>query len=433
MKKITTLLIFFAISIFAQTTITPPNNEIQNNTNLVNIENLQKNSLNNFSHINKSKLDNSYRIDSIHAHSGNINTHIYTYDENQKMVLDSAGYFSGNEWQKISKRTLTYNSNGNVSTHLIEYWNQGGYWRKSSLSEYKYIEVRVDSFKVKYWTNNSWENKFLTTYKYNTNGKVEESNFEMWSDTGWAKNSKETFTYNNDGKLSQKLIVTWLTPENIWHNSGLISYQYDANGNEIESLEKTWLSNTWSDNRKITSTYNANNQKTSWLEETFSNSLWANVKRVFYLYDDNNNINYAYHESWDNRNEAWNKKNGSIVFQDNSGSQFILFASEIDVFYNEITDISDNSILPKKYMLAQNYPNPFNPSTTIQFSIPKASMVSLKIYNTLGEEVATLINKEMGAGFQSINFDASNFTSGVYIYRLVSSNFTASKKLLLMK
>ena len=89
--------------------------------------------------------------------------------------------------------------------------------------------------------------------------------------------------------------------------------------------------------------------------------------------------------------------------------------------------------IPNKYELAQNYPNPFNPSTTIQFAIPKAGMVSLKVYNILGEEVATLINREMNAGFQSVNFDASNLSSGLYFYRISASNFLDVKKMLLLK
>ena len=89
--------------------------------------------------------------------------------------------------------------------------------------------------------------------------------------------------------------------------------------------------------------------------------------------------------------------------------------------------------IPNKYELAQNYPNPFNPSTTIQFAIPKAGMVSLKVYNILGEEVATLINRKMNAGFQKINFDASHLSSGLYLYRISADDFVDVKKMLLVK
>ena len=89
--------------------------------------------------------------------------------------------------------------------------------------------------------------------------------------------------------------------------------------------------------------------------------------------------------------------------------------------------------IPNKYELAQNYPNPFNPSTTIQFALPKAGVVSLKIYNILGEEVTELINREMNAGFQKINFDASHLSSGLYLYRISVGEFVDVKKMMLLK
>jgi hypothetical protein len=85
------------------------------------------------------------------------------------------------------------------------------------------------------------------------------------------------------------------------------------------------------------------------------------------------------------------------------------------------------------FVLFQNCPNPFNPSTTIQFSIGKLSIVDLKIYDLLGREVETLVKGEMSAGVHSVQFDASKLASGIYFYRLRAGNFTATKKLLLLK
>ncbi len=98
-----------------------------------------------------------------------------------------------------------------------------------------------------------------------------------------------------------------------------------------------------------------------------------------------------------------------------------------------INDIDEESSIPTEYALAQNYPNPFNPTTTIAFSIKKRGYVSLKIYNTVGELVETLVNHEMAPGNFEVTFDAVNLASGVYIYQLTSGDFTASKKLMLMK
>jgi photosystem II stability/assembly factor-like uncharacterized protein len=88
---------------------------------------------------------------------------------------------------------------------------------------------------------------------------------------------------------------------------------------------------------------------------------------------------------------------------------------------------------PLVFALAQNYPNPFNPSTKITFSIPVQSKVTLKVYNVLGQEVATLLNEVKPAGVHSLRFNALNLASGMYLYRIVAGDFTSVKKMLLMK
>ncbi len=89
--------------------------------------------------------------------------------------------------------------------------------------------------------------------------------------------------------------------------------------------------------------------------------------------------------------------------------------------------------IPTTYELKQNFPNPFNPSTTIKFDIPQESNVVLKVYNMLGEEVATLVNDMLPAGFYRFNFDASGLASGTYIYRITAENYVSTKKMLLVK
>jgi hypothetical protein len=93
-----------------------------------------------------------------------------------------------------------------------------------------------------------------------------------------------------------------------------------------------------------------------------------------------------------------------------------------------------NSFVPTEFKLGQNYPNPFNPSTTINFSIPKASEVSIKVYDAVGKEVATLVNEFMQPGNFSTDFTASSgLTSGVYFYTIQAGDFRNTKKLMLLK
>ena len=89
--------------------------------------------------------------------------------------------------------------------------------------------------------------------------------------------------------------------------------------------------------------------------------------------------------------------------------------------------------MPKEYKLEQNFPNPFNPTTSINYSIPKSGLVTLKVYNVFGQEVSTLVNEVKNNGNYSIDFNASNLSSGVYYYELTSGNFVQTKRMMLIK
>jgi hypothetical protein len=106
---------------------------------------------------------------------------------------------------------------------------------------------------------------------------------------------------------------------------------------------------------------------------------------------------------------------------------------DFDGTFEYSSEVNVDVEVPIEYALEQNYPNPFNPSTTIKYSIPEDGFVKLAVYNMLGEQVATLVNAQQKSGRYEINFNASNLASGVYVYRIEAANFTASKKLMLMK
>ncbi len=101
--------------------------------------------------------------------------------------------------------------------------------------------------------------------------------------------------------------------------------------------------------------------------------------------------------------------------------------------YGDLTSLGDNrELFPSAPALAQNYPNPFNPSTTIRYAVPHRSQVTLTVFNTLGQQVATLVNCELEPGYHEATFDGSGFSSGVYFYRLAAGDFVATKKLTLL-
>jgi hypothetical protein len=109
-------------------------------------------------------------------------------------------------------------------------------------------------------------------------------------------------------------------------------------------------------------------------------------------------------------------------------SRFIITISPGSALSN-----GEESELPNQYFLSQNYPNPFNPSTVINFQLPENTRVSLRVFDMLGREVAMLVNGQVEAGYHSVNFDAGNLASGVYIYRLEAVNNVYTKKMTLIK
>jgi len=104
-----------------------------------------------------------------------------------------------------------------------------------------------------------------------------------------------------------------------------------------------------------------------------------------------------------------------------------------EVFGTFVGVAPDENGIPAQFLLEQNYPNPFNPSTTITFSLPRSGEVRLRVFNLLGEEVATLFSGHKDAGTHTVQWDATGQPSGVYFYRLRAGDFTQTRKLVLLR
>ena len=111
------------------------------------------------------------------------------------------------------------------------------------------------------------------------------------------------------------------------------------------------------------------------------------------------------------------------------------FAEGLNYIFNDLPTGSEENLstVPKEYQLEQNYPNPFNPSTTIKFTISDLRFTTLKVYDLLGREIATLVNEEKPVGSYEVKLDATSLPSGIYFYRLQAGSFVETKKMVLMK
>ena len=122
--------------------------------------------------------------------------------------------------------------------------------------------------------------------------------------------------------------------------------------------------------------------------------------------------------------------NNTIPFTLGSGGKVSITGGKLLV-PTAVNSVTSN--IPKQFSLEQNYPNPFNPSTEIKYGLPKAAFVTLRVYNVLGQEVATLVNEHQNAGHYDLSFNMDRFASGVYFYMLRAGNFVATKKMMLIK
>jgi hypothetical protein len=130
---------------------------------------------------------------------------------------------------------------------------------------------------------------------------------------------------------------------------------------------------------------------------------------------------------------------GQFSSSDSSKGYQLMAVSAGDIHFDSLVTgvpegpLAGEGAVPTVYNLSQNYPNPFNPSTTIEFSLPKASSVELKVYTTLGQEVATLVQETMSAGRHTVSFNAGRLASGLYFYRISAGDFNSVRKMMLVK
>lgn len=137
-----------------------------------------------------------------------------------------------------------------------------------------------------------------------------------------------------------------------------------------------------------------------------------------------NNISNSYYPSISISGQALN-----IVWQDDRDGNFAIYYKH----NNPLGIISSNSVIPENFSLSQNYPNPFNPSTNINIAVPKSGIVKLTIYDASGKQVELLVNQQLDAGTYKVDWNASNYPSGVYFYKMASGDFASVKKMILVK
>jgi hypothetical protein len=427
----------------------------------------------------------------------NPNNHknFYSYDRNSNTSLsieykfengflksDSMKqYWGGDVWIDWYKTDFIYNSSNNIKEKIIRVWNQNWFNHKKILYKYDTNQNLILTT-VQNWDETLlWFSVQRRHYIYDPSNKLVEWYFQYWNGSNWINSTKNTLSYDEIGNLVEDLFQSW--DGSNWINEMLLSYLYDENNNLIQRLEQSWYNSNWSNGSRYLYYYNLSGRLIEWKWQYYYSNNWKDIGRELFYYDANNRLESKLKQRWNDL--FWIADEMEMYFYDAFNNLIELLQLNWDPLigwindwlYNYAYDEDGNlveeiyqlwlnlewnnasrflySYIPTtgieefeqpihSYLLYQNYPNPFNPSTTIKFTISDLPtdrqglrFTTLKVYDVLGNEIVTLVNKELPAGEYEVEFQSAigsgQLTSGIYFYQLKAGNFVETKKMILLK
>ncbi len=269
---------------------------------------------------------------------------------------------------------------------------------------------------------------------YDSLNRVTQLYEEVNTDTGFVPQYRSWWQYSDS--LSGACVSWW--SENYdeltgnWVPTMREDYSYDVWGHRSERINLYWQDSLWMPSAREVMTYLDSSALLHRLTQEWDSNGWEDRTQSFYNYDTLDYITYVHSE--EKVNGIWQSGDESVYVFDDSDTLYY-YASDVFVEYRflRVLDVKDKAHNPEAFALYQNYPNPFNPVTTIKFSIPKESEVTLNVYDVLGRRVQTLVNKKLSAGLHKVTFNGENLSSGVYFYRLKFGNKILLKKMVLLK
>ncbi len=399
---------------------------------------LQQNQLTDFMYINHNTILNNkkYWVLSPYHKTMFITNNIFV---NQNWVGEDANVTnSGQDPDRLYMSTINVDTN-NATNGLIV---QGKYYQGDS----SHFVSALDLNKLQIYVSdnvNFWDPRLISGYYNSSTYKLGSLN-ALPSYLTWSSSDTPRVIGNVPGEWmnsrTRAFFAAYAPP-----NGGFIEMRTDttdpgmttpaiANAAVIDSMAR-WNQNLWGDRRFAGG---AALQRTAYDfgdydPTTIPGNKTENGAGIVKFTDLTENFAQSTHMS-----AIDSKPIGALIWDD---AALAAFNSDADfqAVYNKyvaeggLVSVGGNPSVPMKFSLAQNYPNPFNPSTRIQFSISKQANVELKVYNVLGQVVATLINGTMTAGQHEITFDARNLASGIYFYRLTAGDLSSVKKMVLLK
>ncbi len=438
MFQLIAIIIVAAVNFFAQVDIYSPSNRNKTDFKFSSATILIRNNTQN----------NLARIDSLVWIKGTETRKLICY-WNTENVIDSCLLIISNEEIFNIKYVFEYNTFGKLKKISEFAINNEGAWYLFAEEIFSYYGGhKIKSFINYFFHNNNRIKTIRGNYLYKENFRQVRS--RVWNGHYWEDFSKENDFYSN-GRMDS--ILSYQLGDEYWEKFLKFNYFY----NEENLIDKLTVffgqGSLWVETYKWRYKYVGKQITKQLLLHKIAEREWENYGRFLYNYNENNLPSEIVFEWWIDSRKIW-QQGASFPFSVKL-SQEITYHFEVskaNIYYsqNNTPNTINNELIPEKFELYQNYPNPFNPVTTIKYGIPSVIasepdlsgergnllndvIVTLNVYNILGEKIATLVNEKQSSGTYAVKFDASNLPSGVYFYTLRVGNFIATKKMILLK
>jgi len=336
---------------------------------------------------------------------------INAFDSNNNLIQTINQNFIDSLFINLDKTDFVYDSQNNLIEEVYQYWADGNWDNRTRRSKEYNINNLVIEVIYEEWNGTEWLNDYQRLYEYDENQNKTLEMLNYWNGTEWDDHIRWISNYNPNNLISELIQDEYF--ENTWLHSQKDIYTYESL-NLMEDKILRWSTFDWDTSSRVIYSYNSNDKC---IERQFQKYRfgWEDWTRYIFEFDEFGNLKTESSYTW--------------VFTEWVNNNKYLYN------YSPITSIETDRIQSIGYLLQQNYPNPFNPGTIIRYAISSTQFVTLKVYDLLGREIATLVNEEKTAGSYNVEFGMQNLelSSGIYFYKLQAGNFVETKKMILLK
>jgi hypothetical protein len=338
-----------------------------------------------------------------------------------RMYYDNNGYpyesydftWSGSAWENSVHSTYTVTGAGLPLTILMQMWDgTNNVWVDYVKMTFTYTANNQPlTALMELFYGGVWMNAMKVTWTYNAQWLATEELTETWNmqTSTWENEQRATFTYNASNLVDTELDQLW--ENGAWENVDLYHHTYDAGGHLTLKLIETWINGGWVSVERFTFTYNGQWQEIEELVEQYYNGVWSNYMHYDYSYDGQGRMIYELLKEW--QNKGW-------VNSEQTSWTYGLVGIEPPY------DLGTESLAV--------FPNPAQAIVNVVFTLETPGRVCLKIYNTSGVLVTTLLSRNLDDGRHEQQFDIASLAPGVYSMALEShGKLTASCRLVVVK